>query len=458
MIDYRYKHMLKKNDEITLEITDLTNLGMGVAHVDGVTVFVKGGVTGDVVRAKIIKAASSYLVAMILSFDKESEYRTQSECTVSKRCGGCSFRHIKYEYELEIKRRYVESCMKKSGLPYIIVNPVLTTGQNQEYRNKIQYPVGDKGIGYFASRTHDIIVSDKPCMLHMPIFDPILDVIQGFIKEFNIQAYNEETGKGILRHVFLRATSPDNENNQKVCVCIVVNADKLSHSEELVKRLSMNKSVSGILLNHNSERTNVILGKKYTLLWGSEYLRDSLCGLSFDISPSSFYQVNHDGAELLYKTALDMADIRQGDTLVDLFCGTGTIGLIFKKYTNAERLIGVEIVPQAVENAKKNAIINGIENTEFYCGDANEPHINNADVVIVDPPRKGLDEKLIDRISQISPRQVVYISCDCATLARDMKLFEEKGYKAESVTPVDMFPGTGHIECVVLLSKDNRQV
>ena len=442
--------MIKKTEYRILEVIDTTNLGAGVAKIDGITVFVTGGVTGDIVKGKIIKVTKSYLVARIEEFIKKSPYREERvDCSIFSRCGGCAFRHVKYSYELEIKKNYVKSCMKKSGLDEVEVKDVLTTGKVSGYRNKIQYPVSEAGVGYYAAKSHNIINGDSPCPLHDGVFDPVIETVTEFIKARGISVYNEETGKGTVRHLFLRCTSGE---DKKVMVCLVINAEELEYAEELVRALTANKTVGGITLCHNTKNTNVILSDRFTTLWGEDHIKDTLNGLEFKISPSSFYQVNHDGAELLYRTALEMADIKKGDTLVDLFCGTGTIGLYFKKNSEAGKLIGVEIVSDAVKNAKENALRNGVENTEFVCGDANTPEIKGADVIIIDPPRKGAEAELIHQIASLNPRQVVYISCDPATLARDMAIFKTCGYTAESVTPVDMFPRTTHVESVVCLS------
>jgi len=443
--------MIKKNEYTELEIIDTTNLGAGVARHEGITVFINGGVTGDKVRAKIIKVTKNYLVARIEEFIEKSPYREEkADCDVFSRCGGCAFRHVKYDYELEIKRNYVKSCMKKSGLDEVEVREVLSAGKVCGYRNKVQYPVSPMGVGYYASKTHDIINSSRPCPLHDSVFDGVIETVTGFIKDKNISVYDEKTGKGIVRLIFLRCSSGA---DKKVMVCIVINSEKLPFSEDLVKALRGDPCVSGIMLCHNLKNTNVILSDDFTMLWGEKYIKDTLLGLEFKISPTSFYQVNHDGAELLYKTAMERADIRKNDVLVDLFCGTGTIGLCFKKHSEAGKLIGVEIVPDAVENARENALANGIENAEFVCGDANSSEIEGADVIIIDPPRKGAEPQLIERISELSPRQVVYISCDPATLARDMAIFKTYGYTADYVTPVDMFPRTSHVESVVCLSR-----
>ncbi|MBO5744598.1 MAG: 23S rRNA (uracil(1939)-C(5))-methyltransferase RlmD [Clostridia bacterium] len=443
--------MIKKNDYAELEVIDTTNLGAGIAKLEGLTVFVNGGVTGDKVRAKIIKVTKSYLVARIEEFIQRSSKRSDNvDCPVFSRCGGCAFRHVSYEYELEIKKNYVKSCMKKSGLDEVEVKDVLTTGKTCGYRNKIQYPVSSSGVGYYAAKSHEVIKSEKSCPLHDPVFDPVIEKITEFIKENGISVYDEESGKGCVRHIYLRCTSGD---DKKVMVCLVINAKSLKNAEELVRSLREIESVSGIMLCHNMKSTNVILSEEFTLLWGSEYIVDDLLGLEFKISPLSFYQVNHDGAELLYKTALDMAEIKKGDTLVDLFCGTGTIGLYMKKNSEAQRLVGVEIIEDAVKNARENAKANGVENAQFVCGDANSSEIKGADIIVIDPPRKGASPELVKQISELSPRQVVYISCDPATLARDMAIFKTFGYTAESVTPVDMFPRTAHVESVVCLAR-----
>ncbi len=444
--------MLKKNDIIELEITDTTNLGAGVGHVDGVAVLVQKAVKGDIASVKIIKVTKNYLVGKIESLQKKSPYRAgekEFDCGVFGRCGGCVFRHIDYGYELELKRNYVASCMKKSGVD-IAVAPVVSNFKTEGYRNKIQYPVSESGVGYYAQKSHNIIKSEHHCPQHDRCFDPVIDIVTNFIRANNISSYSEETGKGLVRHLFLRCTSTE---PKQVAVCIVINGKKLPKSDILVEKLKENKNVKGITLCHNTENTNVILSDRFTLLWGEESIIDDLCGMKFKISPKSFYQVNHDMTELLYKEALKKAELQEGDKLVDLFCGTGTIGLFMKKNSCASELVGVEIIDSAVENAKENARANNVENAFFYCGDANTPEINQADVIVIDPPRKGCDKKLIEKICEISPRKVVYISCDPATLARDLAEFYKLGYTGIEVTPFDLFPRTSHVESVVCLER-----
>ncbi len=444
--------MLKKNDIIELEITDTTNLGAGVGHVDGMAVLVNKAVKGDLASVRIIKVTKNYLVGKIESLIKKSPYRggdDETDCGVFGRCGGCVFRHIDYSYELELKRDYVASCMKKAGVD-VFVAPVVSNCKIEGYRNKIQYPVSDTGVGYYAQKSHNIIKSERHCPQHDRSFDTIIDTVTQFIRENGISAYNEETGKGLVRHLFLRCTATE---PRQVAVCLVINGKKLSKSDILVEKLKENKTVKGITLCHNKENTNVILSDEFTLLWGDESITDDLCGMKFKISPKSFYQVNHDMAELLYREALKKADLKEGDKLVDLFCGTGTIGLFMKKNSPAAELVGVEIIDSAVENAKENAKANGVENAQFYCGDANSPEINEADVIVIDPPRKGCQKELVEKICAISPRKVVYISCDPATLARDLAEFAKLGYSGDEVTPFDLFPRTSHVESVVCLTR-----
>ena len=444
--------MLKKNDIIELNITDTTNLGAGVGHIDGIAVLVQRAVKGDVAKVRIIKAEKTYYVGKIEELLRPSEHRSSDKnggCSVFGRCGGCVFRHVSHSYELELKREHVASCMKKSGVD-ISVSPVVSNCRTEGYRNKIQYPIGGHGVGYYAQKSHTVITCDGHCPQHDRAFDSIIDTVTSFISEFGISHYDELTGKGLLRHLYLRCTSAEPKS---VMVCLVINGDHLPKSDILVSRLTSDPQVSGIMLCHNKKNTNVILDDKFTLLWGREDIVDTLCGMKFKISPRSFYQVNHDVAELLYKKALELAELQAGDKLVDLFCGTGTIGLYMKKNSSAARLVGVEIIEAAVENARENARVNDVDGAEFYCGDANSPEISEADVIVIDPPRKGCDKELIEKICQIAPRRVVYISCDPATLARDLAEFAKQGYRGETVTPFDLFPGTSHVESVVLLSR-----
>jgi len=463
---------MKKNETITLHITDLNNLGCGVGkNAEGVTVFVKGAVTGDTVEAKIIKVASTYAVARLEKVLTASSERfdgtgmRQRECQAPASCGGCVYRNIKYEHELELKREYVKNAFRKAGLFDVSVSETAHTGKVTCYRNKGQYPVRTVGgrirAGFFATKTHDLIPCDN-CLLQPAVFGEIVAYITDFAEKNHVKAYDEESGRGILRHIYLRIA----ERTGEIMVCLVINADKLDCAEKFTSELTARfPSVASVMLNVNKKNTNVILGEKFICIGGRDHIIDELCGLKFKISAGSFYQVNHDGAELLYGIARERAELTGKETLADLYCGAGTIGLSMAKHV--KRLVGIEIVDEAVECAKENAALNGIENAFFFCGDASDARglLANAkdtlgdfcpDVVVIDPPRKGTTEELVGYLDSLGVKKIVYVSCNPDTLARDCKWFADKGYSIGEVTPVDLFPGTGHVESLVCLTKQTN--
>lgn len=455
---------IKKNDILTLDVTDMNNLGAGIAHTcDGVTVFITGAVTGDRVSAKIIKVTKTYLVARLEQIITPSEYRNEHpECHAPASCGGCCYRNLKYSHELEIKRDYVKSVFRKAGLPDVEVEDTRTTGQTVGYRNKAQYPIrqtkNGMKAGFFASKTHDLIPADR-CMLQPEIFSEIVAFTLDFAQSNGITAYDEETGKGILRHIYIR----EGKETGQIMLCLVINADKLSKSESFAKATAGKfPRITSVMLNFNKKNTNVILSDNFECIGGRDFIVDRLCGLDFQISAGSFYQVNHDAAELLYGLAAERAGLTGNEILADLYCGAGTIGLSMASKT--KMLVGIEIVPEAVECAKKNAEINGVGNAHFFCGDASDTGglLANAkktlgnftpDVVVIDPPRKGTTPELMDYLSEIGVNKIVYVSCGPDTLARDCAYFKSLGYDIGKVTPVDLFPGTGHVESVVCLTR-----
>jgi len=452
--------MINKGDILTLEITDLNNLGAGVGHAeDGRVVFVKGAVGGDTVSAQVIKVNKSFLVARLCQVISASPHRSsESFCPAPNACGGCVYRHITYGHELEIKRNYVESAFRKVGLGEVVVLPTLSAGKVSGYRNKGQYPVvkTKDGIkaGFFASKSHNIIPADK-CMIQNEAFADIVSFVCAFADSNGWSVYDEVSGKGLLRHIYLRI----GEKTGEIMLCLVINGDLLPDSDRFVAEARDKfPSVVGVLLSVNKKNTNVVLGDKFITLWGKNYIEDILCGLRFRISADSFYQVNRDGAELLYGLAAKAADLCGGETLIDLYCGTGTIGLSMAR--RAKRLCGIEIVEAAVECAKENAERNGIKNAEFFCADAGsrEEILRAAggkcpDVVVIDPPRKGSTKELVECLASLGVPRVVYVSCDPDTLARDCVWFKEAGYEIGQVQPVDMFPRTGHVESVVCLTR-----
>ena len=450
--------MKKKNQILTLEISDLNNLGYGVARDDdGSVVFVSGAVTGDKVRARIIKVNKSYSVARTEELITPSPMRTSEMiCDAPPSCGGCIYRAITRDHELLLKQQYVSGLLHRAGLDGIEVRPTIAPSARTQYRNKAQYPVrcGKYGAvsGLFASKTHNI-VSSASCVLEPEIFSQIVREILDFINSRGISAYDEESERGIVRHIYLRRGEISNE----IMVCIVINASQMPHAEELAELLFAKfPNIVGVLLNVNTEKTNVITGDKYITVKGRAYVEDELCGLRFRISPESFWQVNRVGAECLYALAKELAALDGTQRLLDLYCGTGTIGLCMAD--GCKHVTGVEIVARAVENARLNAKINSIDNANFICADASDVFGALSpeecfDVVVLDPPRKGTTPSLIKEIAERNIPRVIYISCGPETIARDIATFNSFGYTTDVIQPVDMFPLTGHVESVVCLTR-----
>ena len=454
---------MKKNDVITLEITDINNFGHGVGRHDGIVVFVSGAVSGDTARVKIIKANKSWCVGKLEEIIVSSPHRTVDKfCEAPDSCGGCAYRNITYEHELERKREYVKNAFRKCGIPDADVRDVLTAGDIRGYRNKAQYPVkienGKMRAGFYAAKTHNIVACHS-CALQPEIFSEIVGFVCDFADKNGINAYDELTGKGLLRHIYLRRGDKTGE----IMVCLVINGKNIPNEKGFAEQIVAKfPDVKSILLNFNTKNTNVVLGDNYRTIGGKDYIEDILCGVRFRISAGSFYQVNRDGAELLYGIAADFAE-PEGKSVIDLYCGTGTIGLSMAK--RAKRVVGIEIVEEAVECANMNAKLNGIDNAEFYAGDASDTEgllesvekksgiKIDADVVIMDPPRKGSTPELIGYLARRGVTRVVYVSCDPDTLARDCAEFLKYGYKMSEVIPVNMFPRTGHVENVVMLNR-----
>lgn len=450
--------MLKKNDIIQVQITGMTAEGNGVAKVNGMAVFVPFTAVGDVLQIRIVKLMKNYAYAIVESMLTPSEDRCEPDCSVYHRCGGCSFRHLTYEAELRHKWEFVRDNLQRIGKLEIEPDPIVPSPKESGYRNKAQYPVGvnEKGevvMGFYAKRSHRVIHC-MDCALQPPEFLPILEVIKTFLEEKQIPIYDELLHEGVVRHVYLRLAEVTGE----IMVCLVINANRLPDSEELVRRLTEHSErIKTIVLNRNKAKTNIILSDRNTVIYGDGFITDELCGIRVKISPLSFYQVNRSSAENLYRLAKEMAGLTGKETVLDLYCGTGTIGLTMAK--DAKELIGVEIVPQAIEDAKDNAQQNGITNAQFLCADAGAAAVKLAldevkpDVIIVDPPRKGCSSEVLNAISLMEPQRIVMISCNSATMARDCQSLKGKGYEVRRVVPVDMFPRTGHVECVVLMSK-----
>ena len=457
---------LRKNDVFVSEIIDITNLGFGVAKVDGAVVFVAGTVPGDVARIKVIKVGSSYSVGRVEEMIAPSSLRVVGRCNNSL-CRSCAYKCLSYDYEKGLKEEAVRQIFKKSGLSEVKIASLVGSPSEREYRNKAQYPVSrDKNggyvIGFYAPKSHRVTEA-ADCPLAPRVFKKIIDELRSFFAKHDISVYDEESGEGLLRHIYLRR----GEISGEILLTLVINGASLPHSDGLVSALCKKfPEIVGVLLNVNRENTNIILGEEYITLCGRDYIFDTLGGVTLKITAPSFYQVNHGAAELLYAKAKELAAPTKDDLLLDLYCGAGSIGLSMAD--EAREVIGIEIVESAVECATFNAEINHIFNASFYAGDASdtkkilEPAEKirgekiKPDIVIFDPPRGGTTEELIEHISSLSPRKIVYISCNPATLARDMVIFKKYGYCGEQVTPYDLFPMTGHVESLVCLTrKDN---
>jgi len=433
--------MLKKNSVHKVEITDINNLGYGVCRIEGIVTFVAGAVTGDTLKVRIIKSTKNYLVARIEEILSPSSHRIPSDCPLFPKCGGCVYRHISYDYEKELKREYVQSAFHKAGVEAEIAS-VTSDQRISGYRNKVQYPVGSNGeIGYYRTKTHDIIECES-----CPLEEPMLGEVKKFISD-HIKAQ----GIDCLRHIYLRCGAATGE----IMVCLVSEKNSFPGLEILADEVCTRfENVKCFALNVNDRDTNVILGDKTYILRGNNYIEDELLGCRFRISPMSFYQVNHSMTELLYSKVIELCGLKEGETFIDLYCGCGTIGLCVASRANTSSLLGVEIIPEAIENAKVNAALNGIENAEFICGDAASASLRECDCVILDPPRKGVAESLINELCDSGIKKIVYVSCNPDTLARDCALFTEKGYELSTVYPFDLFPRTGHVENVVCLRRN----
>lgn len=486
------KFVCEKNDELELDITDLGSTGEGIGKIDGYTLFVKDALIGDKVRVKVIKTKKNYGYARLLEIIKPSEFRVEPECPVARQCGGCQLQHCSYEKQLSWKEEKVANCLRRiGGVPVyteeeykkiaagrsdgsksventlngtpIIMESILRMEKPVHYRNKAQFPVGyDKDgnlvAGFYAGRTHSII-PQTDCLIQHECNKQIVETVLEFMKKYKVTAYDEKKNKGIVRHILTRVGKTTGE----VMVCLVINAKKLPHSEEFVEMIrncGINLEIKSITVNINREKTNVILGEKIETLYGHSYIEDYIGDIKYRISPLSFYQVNPEQTKKLYQTALEFADIKESEVVWDLYCGIGTISLFMAQ--TAAKVCGVEIVPQAIEDAKQNAELNHMTNTEFFVGAAEDVVPMQyeksggklrADVVTLDPPRKGCDEKLLEIVVKMAPSRIVYVSCDPGTLARDVKVLVERGYEVKRVRACDMFGGSFHVETVVGLQR-----
>ena len=444
---------LEKGSVYTAVIDGYSSEGLGIARVNGAVVFVPHAVRGEEIDLRITKVMKTSCAGEIVKIHNPSPERMEPECPYAGKCGGCAYRHLTYPEELWAKRQRVQDALTRIGGLELTVEEVLGAKNPEHYRNKSQYPVGaDGSIGFFQARTHKV-VPIRRCLIQTEAADRTAQAVGEWMRRYKISAYDETTGKGLVRHVCVRV----NRKGESLC-CVVVNGNKVPREPELAAYVTAAvPHTVGVLLNSNTRRGNVVLGDKYRTLFGRNYLMDILCGLEFKLSMPSFYQVNRDQAEVLYGKALEFAGLTGNETVLDLYCGIGTITLCLAKA--AKWVIGAEIVPPAIRDAKENALRNHIENAEFFCGDAADIAAKlesdglRPDVVTVDPPRKGLAPEVIASVAAMGPEKVVYVSCDPATLGRDVKIFREFGYEAKRAAAVDMFPGTAHVETVVLLSK-----
>ncbi len=450
---------LKKNDLVILEITDLGSTGEGIGRVDGFTLFVKDALIGDVIQAKVIKVKKSYGYGRLMEIVTPSHYRTEPRCVQARACGGCQIQPLVYEEQLKYKENKVRGLLERVGkVQDYVMEPIIGMEAPWHYRNKAQFPVGttkDGEIvtGFYAGRTHSIVPVET-CFIQHPENEKLMDIVRRWMNDHQVSAYDETTHKGLVRHIFTRIGKYTGE----IMVCLVINGNKIPAAQDLIERLVQVPGMKSICLNLNREKTNVILGNEVKYLWGEHFITDFIGDVKYRISPLSFFQVNPVQTQKLYQTALEYGDIKKDEVVWDLYCGIGTISLFLAKH--AKQVCGVEIVPQAIDDARENARLNGIQNASFFVGKAEEvvpqqyeENGISADVIVVDPPRKGCDEKLLDCMVKMAPERIVYVSCDPATLARDLKFLEEHGYKVMKVRCVDMFPHSVHVETVCLLSR-----
>lgn len=452
---------LAKNQEHTVTIEGYGEGGMGVARIDGRVVFVHGALRGEKCRVLILKTLKSVAFAKVLEVIEPSSERITPDCPYFPRCGGCTYRHIRYEEELRLKRQRVQDNLSRIGGSDVTVEEILGARDTLRYRNKAQYPVSKDGaVGFYRARTHEVIECEH-CLLVKPVADAAAEALREYMQSCRVAGYDEKTGRGLVRHLYIRSNAAGES-----LVCVLVNGDKLPKEDRLVTLLrDACPKCTGIVLGTNTKKGNVILGDRYRTLWGSDRLEDTLCGKTFRLSVPSFYQVNRVQAERLYAKAIEFAGLTGQETVLDLYCGAGTITLALSDH--AKKVLGAEIVPEAIDDARENAARNGVKNAEFFCGDASDVAKKLArenlrpDVITVDPPRKGLAADVVESIAEMQPGRVVYVSCDSATMARDVKRLADLGYTAQRACAVDMFPRADHVETVVLLSKgeiDSKKV
>ena len=444
---------LEKNKIYRAEIESYSSEGLGIARIDGQVVFVHRAVRGEVCDILVLKVLKNAAFGKVSAVEVPSQHRREPDCPYYGKCGGCDFRHMDYAEELCAKRQRVQDALSRLGGSAVEVEEIIGAEEPLRYRNKSQYPISADGkVGFYRARTHDVVETAQ-CLIQKPQADAAADTVRQYIRRFAVKGYDEKTGKGLLRHLYVR-TNAKGES----LICLLVNGKKLPHEEELVAMLreAVPQTV-GVVLGTNTRRGNTILGDSYRTLWGEDTIMDTLCGLTFRLSVPSFYQVNRHQAEKLYTRAVEYAQLTGEELVLDLYCGAGTITQVMAQ--KAGKVIGAEIVPEAIADAKVNAARNGVENVEFFCGDASDIAQElqsrglRPDVICVDPPRKGLAPEVVEAAAAMNPHRIVYVSCDPATMGRDVKRFAALGYEVKRATAVDLFPGTANIESVVLLEQ-----
>mgnify|MGYP004661296653 CR=1 FL=1 len=452
--------MLEKNAVYETLVTDYTAEGQGIAHIDGVAVFIPNAIAGERVKVRIDMVRKTWAAGKITEILERSPYRVNRACPVAKLCGGCDFWHMDYAEETRLKAARVRDCLNRLAGEKLDEVPILAAPDCRGYRNKAQYPVASKKgrayAGFFRAGTHDVVENSR-CLILPQETDQVKDAVIDHVNQFRVPVYDETAHTGLLRHIYVRRGAVSGQ----VLVCLVVNGRTLPHAPELVERLKKIPGFATLVLSVNTKKGNAVLGDEFITLYGPGFIEDTLCGLNFRLSPRSFYQVNHHQAQRLYQAAIQLADISKEDLVLDLYCGVGTITLAMA--SAAGKVMGVEVVPQAIEDAKDNAVRNGIGNAEFFCGDAGEAALAleakgiHPDVITVDPPRKGMNADTIEAITRMSPRRLVYVSCDPATLARDIALLKQRGFRVEKAMAADLFPRCSHVESICLLTRRKEE-
>lgn len=453
------KAPVKKNEFVTLTFEDLTHEGNGVGKINGYPLFVPYGLPGEEAVVKVVKVNKNFGYGKLVELKKKSNNRVEPPCNVFYKCGGCQLQHMSYDMQLTMKENQVKNVMKKiAHLDHVPVHPTIGMEDPWRYRNKVQIPVGEKDgeliTGFYRKRSHDIIHDMETCLIQDELNDRVVHAVRRIANRLGIEAYDEEAHRGVLRHIMVRTGRETND----IMVVLITRTEKLPHQEELIRELTETfPSIKSIVHSVNSKRTNVILGDKAKTIWGDDYIYDTIDDIRFAISPRSFYQVNPIQTKVLYDKAVEYAQIDENDVVVDAYCGIGTISLFLAR--KAKKVYGIEVVPDAIRDAKKNAELNGITNAEFIVGEAEKvlPEWKNEgfkpDVIVVDPPRKGCDVAFLKAMIAMEPKRIVYVSCNPSTLARDLVILEDGGYRTQEVQPVDMFSQTTHVECCALLQR-----